>query len=64
MITPQLLEELGFQLLMSDYWRKGNYGLLRSFDGGKITFINFNSVMTTLEELKEDYKKKEGKELW
>lgn len=63
MLTESILKQLGFERLMTDYWRKGNYGLLRSFREGKDHYINFKSVMSTLEELKEDYKKKTGEEL-
>lgn len=64
MITDTQLKQLGFELLMSNYWRKDGYGVLRSWEKESYgALINFNSVMFTLEELKEDFKKKTGKEL-
>lgn len=64
MLTPEILVSFGFERLMQGYWKKDNYGLLEGYDDKGIYYVNFNSIIRTLEELKEDYRKKTGKELY
>jgi hypothetical protein len=62
-LTDDLLLSLGFERIFSDFFRKKKYGLMKSFRYEGIVYINFNSILRTLEELKEDYKEKTGEEL-
>jgi hypothetical protein len=63
MITDEQLKALGFERQMTDYWKKGEFGVLRSWKEGKGTLIHHNVLMDTVEELKEAYLKRTGEEL-
>ena len=66
-ITDQLLQQHGFEYLMSDYWRKGKFSLLRTYRDNKEIYIvggvNIYPYLENFEELKEIYKKETGEEL-
>jgi hypothetical protein len=63
MITEQDLIDLGFVRLMSDYYRKDDYGLLCGHDEQGAYFVNFNSIIRTFDELFLDYWLKTGDHL-
>jgi hypothetical protein len=62
-ITDEILHKLGFKLLMMDYWKKDDFGILRAWRNGKCHFIYFNTEINTVEDLAEVYRKKTGKAL-
>jgi hypothetical protein len=55
MLTEKDLPSLGFERLMSDYYRKGDYGLSVAHREKETYFINFQTIIRTLDELKNDY---------
>ncbi len=67
LITEQILKEYGFKLIMSDYWRRGDFALMRTYEDNKALFIiggvNKYPMINQLEDLKRIYKEKTGEEL-
>lgn len=60
-MNEKILQQLGFEKLLVDYWRKGNLGVLRRWDKDKAYFIvagvNEYPPIESLHQLKEIYKK-------
>ena len=67
LITEEILKQHGFEWIMSDYWRRGDFSLLRAYENNKAIFIisgvNNYPKIDQLEDLKTIYKEKTGQEL-
>lgn len=63
MISDEQLTQFGFERLMQGYWRKDDFGILAGYDEKGLYYVNFNTIIRTVEELREAYREKTGSEL-